>query len=162
MCPPGQVSRSAGRVDVAERHAVGIEGRQVASGMTSASSASVSARRRRSPSAEQPVRAPPAPARGGATTGSGRARPSWSRTHGVDAGRVERHQHRLEDRADERRHVAADDEDDRFVRGAKPGSDAGQRALEGDRVVDRAARRSGTGGLRVGCGDHDDLGRGRG
>ena len=137
MCPGVSPGRPACRCRAASS-AVGIEGAPGRFGdRPGRRSASVRARRRRSPSASSRSAAASAGSRRSAT-GSGRARPSCSRTTASTPGASSVDQHRFEDGADERRHVAADDEDDRFAGGAKAGREAGQRAFEGDRVVDDA------------------------
>ena len=120
----------------------------------------MSARSRRSPSARRTSAAAESRV---ATQGDGQRTGSAFvfEDDRLDTGRVERRQHRVDDGADERRHVTADDEDDRFVGGAKASRDSGERALEGDRVVDQPR----TGGEirgRIRGGDDEDLGRGRG
>ena len=158
MCPAHRPTqpRSAS-VSMSRRVAPsGSMARQVASGTTSGSQRPGSARSRRSPAARSRSarRAPVAADDHRAAAGPAVV----LEDDGVDAG-VERRDHRPSTADDERRHVAADDEDDRLAR--RPEAGAGSRRVGPRRRPGRGrpGRRSGTAGRRARRGDHDDLGR---
>ena len=142
-------------IDVADRHGRTGRGRaRSSSGMHRASERS--GKRAEAPLAagEQPVRGrqrgavAAAPSAADGHDRRGRGRPRRRRGRRGRPGPI-----RFDDGADEGRHVAADDEDDRFSGGAEAGREPGERALEGDRVVDRASRAPEAATIGVGCGD---------